>query len=128
MRGLPHDQDTRIIKEKKKYKHGHSPAHKAAVLRWRKKHPEQYKTMLRRQRLKSKYGLTEEAYNALLTSQNNLCALCKQPLNHDKQVDHDHKTNKIRGIIHSKCNLGLGHFDDDVTKLALAIEYLMRNN
>lgn len=41
-------------------------------------------------------------------------------------LDHDHSTKEIRGVLCSNCNLGIGHFRDDITLLAKAIEYLTR--
>ena len=39
-------------------------------------------------------------------------------------VDHDHKTNKIRGMLCNHCNRGLGHFRDDPMLLEFAAQYL----
>ncbi len=39
-------------------------------------------------------------------------------------VDHDHKTNQIRGLLCVNCNAGLGQFKDKVQFLAKAIVYL----
>lgn len=43
-------------------------------------------------------------------------------------VDHDHKTNKFRGLLCDNCNLGLGHFKDDPLLLEFAIIYLGLSN
>lgn len=42
------------------------------------------------------------------------------------QVDHDHNTNKIRGLLCSRCNMGLGFFDDSIEGLTKAINYLKK--
>jgi hypothetical protein len=58
------------------------------------------------------------------------CAACgrawgnsrdRQPL-----IDHDHTTGKVRGVICSACNIGIGHFDDDPGRLVRAAAHLRR--
>ncbi len=41
-----------------------------------------------------------------------------------QHIDHDHKTNKLRGTLCEKCNRGLGHYDDDPKQLRAAALYL----
>jgi hypothetical protein len=43
-------------------------------------------------------------------------------------VDHDHETNKIRGLLCSRCNTGLGLFFDNISNLENAILYLKKAN
>lgn len=75
-----------------------------------------------------KYGLDKRGYEELLKSQEYKCKICG--VFHTKAphgtlcVDHCHKTNTIRGLLCSKCNAALGHFNDNVHVLANAIEYL----
>jgi transcription elongation factor Elf1 len=40
-------------------------------------------------------------------------------------VDHDHKTNKIRGLLCNRCNKGLGLFRDDPNLLEFARVYVL---
>jgi len=40
------------------------------------------------------------------------------------QIDHDHETGKVRGILCVNCNLGLGSFKDNPKVLKNAINYL----
>lgn len=39
-------------------------------------------------------------------------------------VDHCHRTNKVRGLLCTKCNLGLGYFADTEELLQQAVTYL----
>jgi len=40
--------------------------------------------------------------------------------------DHNHTTNKFRGWLCHKCNLGLGNFDDDIKRIKNAMQYLTK--
>lgn len=75
---------------------------------------------------KTKYGLTEEEYNSLFIKQQNRCAICGSEFNekHDGCVDHSHVTNKVRGLLCTKCNTLLGMANDDINILKKAIHYL----
>lgn len=74
------------------------------------------------------YGLTPDSYDALLDSQDSVCAICGSPgqlwAERNLHVDHDHETNEVRGLLCRRCNLGIGYFVDDVGLLAQAIDYL----
>jgi hypothetical protein len=80
----------------------------------------------RSQHLKGKYGITIEIEDELMKSQSSCCAICLDPFTNTKHrhVDHDHRTGAVRGLLCKKCNLGIGYFDDDGSKLEAAIEYL----
>jgi hypothetical protein len=77
-------------------------------------------------------GLTEADYDNLVKIQNGLCAICKKPETSSNQhvlqkrlaVDHCHKTGKVRGLLCSKCNRGIGYFNDSTDLLYKAIIYL----
>lgn len=71
------------------------------------------------------HGLKPEEYQKMLTEQKHKCKICKE---YKKLVvDHDHTTLKIRGLLCTGCNLGLGAFEDDTSKLENAIRYLQES-
>lgn len=41
-------------------------------------------------------------------------------------IDHDHDTGKVRGLLCSNCNTGLGLFEDNIEQLKTAIDYLLK--
>lgn len=76
-------------------------------------------------RRKRIYDLDDSSYQEMLTSQNNSCAICnKQFIDSLPQIDHCHKTGKIRGILCLLCNTGIGKLQDDPTLLLKAVDYL----
>lgn len=84
-------------------------------------------------RVYQKHNLTEESYSQLLKEQNGVCKICQSQETatngrstkiKDLAIDHDHKTGKVRGLLCSRCNRGLGLFRDDVSVLKSAIDYL----
>src|SRR5882672_1412366 len=65
--------------------------------------------------LKWWYGISLEDYNYILNHQNNRCAICKKLPEPYKSlyVDHNHTTNKVRGLLCSNCNTALGFLKED---------------
>ena len=76
--------------------------------------------------LKTKYGLTLADYALLLEQHNGLCALCGQPPPQGRllDIDHDHETGHVRGLLCNKCNRGLGALGDSLMVLERAVRYL----
>jgi len=71
----------------------------------------------------AQYGLTKEEYGQLVESQNNKCAGCQENME-DPHVDHDHATNRVRGLLCHGCNAALGLIKDDTNTLNNLIKYL----
>ena len=64
-------------------------------------------------------------YEQLHTLQNGKCKICDSPsLKRKLAVDHCHDTGNIRGLLCENCNRGLGVFNDNVSTLTKAIQYL----
>jgi hypothetical protein len=72
--------------------------------------------------LKSKW-----LYAYLFKKQKGQCAICKRSETRRLSLDHCHATNRIRGLLCLRCNLGIGFFHDSVKSLKAAIRYLKRD-
>jgi hypothetical protein len=79
----------------------------------------------RNYRLRRRYGITAEHFDAMLAEQGGLCAICREaPAQH---VDHDHKANRVRGLLCFNCNGALGQFRDREDLMLRAVLCLGRN-
>lgn len=114
-----------ILEYKKRYR----IKNKEKIREYNRTHKSNNKLRARRTTLR-KYGITLEQYQEILDQQNGKCAICNKLESDSNQafcVDHDHKTNKIRGLLCSKCNRGIGYLNDDITSLQNAINYLQKD-
>lgn len=76
-------------------------------------------------KLLREYSLTLAEYDALVCAQLGRCAICNViPDRGDLDLDHCHKTGRVRGLLCQHCNIGLGHFDDRPELVAKASRYL----
>jgi len=84
--------------------------------------------LVRRAFLKSRYGITPEDFTALLAAQENCCAIClaREPGGRGWHIDHSHEAGTVRGILCGNCNIGLGHFRDNIEFLVAAAAYLRK--
>lgn len=113
----------------------------------RAKFPEKYLSKERRYKNKNPmyertkdlrvYGISATQYEEMLKSQNNRCAICYKEETaksstsnkiRNLSVDHCHKKLKVRGLLCSNCNQGLGFFKEDPKVLAAASDYLRCHN
>ena len=96
---------------------------------YRKANPEKIKGYAHRTKIRKGYGVEPEQYEAMGEEQGWVCAICGKPSPEGFRlaVDHDHSTHKVRGLLCSSCNQGLGRFKDNPELLMKAIEYLRRN-
>lgn len=78
-------------------------------------------------KIRKQYGISMRQFTDLLAEQGGGCAICEKPMEAIRRrmnIDHCHETNKVRGIICSGCNTGLGHLGDNIAGLQRAIAYL----
>lgn len=100
--------------------------------KWRKNHPDLVHKYRRIVWLRAGYGITPQDYEDMLKKQGNACAICGKPPSTNGgrtriylYIDHSHKTKKIRGLLCSNCNRGLGYFFDNPALLKNAEKYLI---
>lgn len=101
-------------------------ARKVYMKKYREENREKLK--LYRSWIKKKYGISWREYDKINEKQNGVCLICGKPpkLGRHLDVDHCHKTGRIRGLLCNKCNHGLGDFEDDPKLLLQGILYLLR--
>ena len=77
-----------------------------------------------------KYGLTPDAFAAMVEGQGRRCAACRAPFGPlpglEPCIDHDHATGAVRGILCRLCNTTLGHAHDNPEILRGLIRYLAK--
>lgn len=109
-----------------------NPCRSADALRWYHANIERNKNNY----LKRRYGITLETYNEIIKKQNGRCSICGDPPGDRRarngtlnervfDVDHCHKTAKVRGLLCNNCNQGLGQFKDSPRILSNALNYLL---
>jgi hypothetical protein len=117
---------------------------KIKVALWRKNNPEKVAKMRQthlRKALRNNPGylrekdwkrhgirLTWTEYLGLLTTQLNQCCICNCHVTPkgktSAQVDHDHRTGRVRGLLCHTCNKALGLFNDSIPVIKKALHYL----
>jgi hypothetical protein len=120
------------------YRENPRPAIERAI-RWQRENPERHrerqreyaesgkkKVADRKSHLKRKYGLTVEQFNEMLASQGFGCAICGKP--DPDNVDHDHVTGRVRGILCWNCNIAIGQLQDDEDRVLALAAYLGRDD
>lgn len=84
--------------------------------KWRKNNYIRYKAKM--------YDIPEGVLKDMFDNAKGICCICKTKQN--LVVDHCHITGRVRGLLCSKCNFGLGFFKDSILSLESAIEYLKK--
>lgn len=103
-------------------------ARAARAKAWRRERdPEQMRAYGRKSHLKSKFGLTQEDYDAMLEAQAGGCAICGTEDTSPWDwfcIDHDHQTGTVRGLLCRSCNTAIGQVADSPEILRQAVAYL----
>ncbi len=93
--------------------------------KWRKvENRDRYLVNMKKRRL-AKYGLPPNGRTLLLGKQHHRCALCGRPLSESQsRIEHNHKTNKVRGLVHQYCNTIIGMLETHPKLVRQARVYL----
>jgi len=92
---------------------------------WQRRNPDAG----RNARYLRKYGISLPEYLRLVREQEGCCAGCgAEPFLGDKNldVDHDHKTGKVRGLLCGDCNRAVGLLQDSSVVASRIVKYLNR--
>lgn len=108
----------------------------------RRDNPRTERESMIRSQLKAYYGLSQVQYLQMYEKQSGKCAICARDITHrfdesrpirrrnygpdsrTARVDHEHTTGRVRGLLCTTCNTGLGQFKDSEQFLSNAIRYL----
>lgn len=105
---------------------------------WKKSNPDQVrntskawweknKNRIKDLTLRRDYGISLEEYEVFLSNQKGVCAICKNPSTEGKgrlDVDHNHSTGRVRGLLCNSCNRGIGFLKDCPSTLRAAADYI----
>jgi len=127
----------------------HYEKHKDAILERNKKWREDNKEKLasidknwrslpvnilktREGRILKTYNISLEELSEMIDSQRGCCKICGKSLidpdsNRNYDIDHNHETGKVRGLLCTKCNTALGLMFEDIKALEAMITYIKQN-
>lgn len=84
---------------------------KARLYHKQRLHDSFYKETKYLSHIKRTFRLSLQDITKMLQLQNNLCAICKQEFTTRPHIDHNHSTGKVRSLLCSRCNTGLGTYE-----------------
>ncbi len=71
-----------------------------------------------------KYGLTQDAFDALVLASEGRCAICDVAFDGKFHIDHCHATGAVRGLLCLQCNWAIGLLGDNPARVLSAYMYL----
>lgn len=74
--------------------------------------------------LRWKFGISLADYEALYEQQGGVCDVCSNGTTRHLDIDHDHTTGKVRGLLCSACNTALGLLQEDSVRMRLLATYI----
>ena len=112
--------------DRKEYYKGYRKTNKEKINTRQRQYYKNNDKKVKEYNLKRLYNLSHDDWLRLWKSQDGKCAICGKSFRNPSNayVDHNHKTEKIRGLLCLQCNSGIGFFNDDPGLMAGAIKYL----
>lgn len=94
---------------------------------WRENNPDRARAI----RMANKFNMDVETIYSYLLERGDVtvCDICQleEPSGRNLDIDHDHETNEIRGLLCSSCNNGLVRFKDSPERCRAAATYLEKH-
>lgn len=115
------------------YKKQYYQAHQGRMIEKKRQYRLTHKKIILGKHYKYRYGLNYEEVSVMLNKQEGRCLICNKDIvlmghaSNSAYVDHDHKTNKIRGLLCHNCNSLLGNAKDSIIILLKAATYLQNS-
>jgi NMD protein affecting ribosome stability and mRNA decay len=123
----------KVKKRRKQYKKVYYEKNREYVISKVREYNKKEENKLRQKinAMNKRYGISIEYYKEMRIKQKNKCAICFKSMpkklevtNRMWNIDHDHKTGKVRGILCHSCNHMLGYLEKDDNLIKNAIKYL----
>ena len=78
----------------------------------------------RERTLQYRYGISTEQYDVMVMEQCGKCGICQEVPSSKLQVDHNHATGAVRGLLCRTCNVGIGSLKDKAEVLQNALHWV----
>lgn len=89
---------------------------------------QQVKLEAKKRMLMYRYRLDYNTYLKMYDEQGGCCKICKDPKKlggfTGLQVDHDHQSGEVRGLLCRNCNTAIGKFKENIEFIKAAVDYL----
>ena len=73
-----------------------------------------------------RYSMTENDFQRMLNTQQGKCAGCGEELWRELNIDHNHKTKAVRGLLCGPCNRALGSLKESPERIVGLLKYIER--
>lgn len=119
----------RLLAADRAYKKRNRERLNAEAREYQAKYRDRIRVATKEARLRRKYGLSGNQWQALFASQGSACAACRATAPGGSgrwHTDHCHDTQKVRGILCHSCNVALGLLQESPSRILALHAYLAR--